>query len=76
MFLYRVRKLLIVLGLCFALVQKSDIRVRKSLKTLVRKMYGVLHIVAKRWRRRVSALVLMRVTLLLRPMLRLGQLLP
>lgn len=47
MFWYRVRKLLIVLGLCFALVQKSDIRVRKSLKTLARKMYGVLHIVAK-----------------------------
>jgi hypothetical protein len=47
MFWYRVRKSLIELSSYFALVQKSDIRVRKSLKTLVRKMYGVLHIVAK-----------------------------
>jgi hypothetical protein len=69
MFSQRVHKLLILRGLCFALVQKSVARVRKLLKTLGRKFAGVYRRMlqsadgAFRFRNPV------RVTVLWRPML-------
>ena len=75
-FCKRVRKLLIVQGLFFDLVCKSAARVRKVLKTLGRNFAECCKSVAELRRWRVSALVLVRVTLLWRPMLRFGRLLP